>query len=89
MRQIRQVTIRGLAPEVAAAIRRISRDEGISMNKAALKLLSRGANLDRAPESRVIGHDLDHLFGTWTEADAAAFLRSIQSCEQVDEDFWK
>jgi hypothetical protein len=33
----------------------------------------------------VIGHDLDHLFGTWKELHAQEFLESIQPCAQLDE----
>ena len=85
-----QVTIRGIEPDLAKILERISREEGISLNKAALKLLARGANLQRETEAkREIGHDLDHLFGTWTEAETEDFLKCIRSCEQIDEGFWQ
>jgi hypothetical protein len=83
-----QITIRGMDPELEEAIRRLSHEEGISLNKAAIRLLARGAHLDR-PAQRTVGHDLDHLFGTWTEAEAEAFRRTLKTCEQVDPDFWK
>ena len=76
-----QITLRGISPELAAIIQRISREEGISLNKAALKILANGANLDRDPSDKgVIGSDLDHLFGTWKDSEARAFLESIRSC---------
>ena len=85
-----QLTLRGITPQLEDAIRSLSRKEGISLNKAALKLLTQGANLDRGDdESRTIGHDLDHLFGTWTESEATAFLQATESCRQVDGEFWK
>jgi len=84
-----QVTIRGLSLELEQAIKEISLKEGISLNKAALKLMAKGANLHRDAEHRKIGRDLDHLFGTWPKAEAKRFLDAIRSCEQIDEDFWK
>lgn len=90
VRRAMQITIRGIEPELEQILRRLSRDEGISLNKAALRLLARGANLNRPrADPQTIGQDLDHLFGTWTRKEAEDFQRSIQSCEQVDEDFWK
>jgi hypothetical protein len=87
-----QVTIRGIDPDLAQILKRLSREEGISLNKAALRLLARGAGLDREParkRKRTIGHDLDHLFGTWTDSETEAFLDAIGSCGQIDEGFWK
>ena len=85
-----QVTIRGIDPGLAKVLKKLSLEEGISLNKAALKLLAKGAGLKReAGEARQIGQDLDHLFGTWTEAETTEFLDAIRSCEQIDEGFWK
>jgi len=82
-----QITLRGLDPELAEHIRKFSREEGIGLNKAAIKLLAEGAGLDRKKRN-VIGSDLNHLFGTWDEAEAHQVLESIRSCEQIDEEFW-
>ena len=85
-----QLTLRGIGPELAQHIRQLSHDEGISLNKAALRLLAKGAGLEHTSKKNdTIGADLDHLFGVWREAEARQFLTSIQSCEQVDEEFWK
>jgi hypothetical protein len=83
-----QITIRGLSPELEQRLRKLATEERISLNKAALKLLMKGAGL-AGGQKAVIGRDLDHLFGTWKETDAREFTESIRSCEQIDEDFWK
>jgi hypothetical protein len=84
-----QITIRGIDPALGQILKRISRIEGISLNKAALRLLAKGAGLQRdAEKPGEIGGDLDHLFGTWSEEEARAFLNTIRSCEQIDESFW-
>jgi hypothetical protein len=83
-----QITLRGLSPELEQRIQQLAAEEQISLNKAALKLLSKGAGLMEGRKT-VIGQDLDHLFGTWKESAAKKFLASIKSCEQIDEDFWK
>jgi hypothetical protein len=85
-----QITLRGIDPKLAEALTRLAKAEGISLNKAALKLLHRAAGV--APEAKtktLIGSDLDHLFGTWKAPEADAFLDSIRSCEQIDAEFWK
>ena len=83
-----QITIRGLSPELEQRIRKLATEEQISLNKAVLKLLAKGAGIAE-DQKTVIGRDLDSLFGTWKESDAKEFLESIRCCEQIDEDFWK
>ena len=86
-----QLTIRGLDPRVQRAIRELARRERISLNKAAVRLLERGAGVAENPAPGVqdrIGDSLDHLIGTWTERQARDFLDSIESCEQVDAELW-
>src|SRR5215468_7147493 len=64
-----QITLRGLRPELAQRIQQLALEEHLSLNKAALKVLAKGAGLTVGRKT-VIGQDLDHLFGTWKESDA-------------------
>ena len=84
-----QLTLRGLDRRLLQRIRELARQERISLNKAALRLLERGAGLAPARPDNRIGNSLDHLIGTWTAAEAKAFETAIKACEQIDEDLWK
>ena len=85
-----QISLRGISPELAEALTRLAKADGISLNKAALKLLGRGAGISKDSGAKTtIGSDLDHLFGAWKPSEAEGFLDSIRSCEQIDEEFWK
>ncbi|HVJ20179.1 MAG TPA: hypothetical protein VM686_32415 [Polyangiaceae bacterium] len=89
-RRTNQLTLRGLEPQVLGEIQRVARAKGVSMNKAALGLLKRGAGIDEPAEaSRCIGPAVDRFVGTWTTAQARAFSQSIGSLEQVDDELWK
>jgi hypothetical protein len=88
MRHNGQLTLRSLDPDVQRAIRVLARRERISLNKAALRLIEKGAGLGARQEDR-IGRSLDHLIGTWTKNEAQVFLDSIQSCGQIDPELWE
>jgi hypothetical protein len=88
MSQSQHLTLRGLAPELEKQIRSLARRERISLNKAALRLLEKGAGLGKRPDDR-IGDSLDHLIGTWKPKEAAEFLESIRSCDQIDPELWE
>lgn len=84
-----QLTLRGLDRRLQQEIRELARREGLSLNKAAVRLLEKGAGLRPAAQSDTIGSSLDHLIGTWSDDEAGAFLDSIESCGQVDRGLWE
>lgn len=88
-RQRSQITLRSLDPRLTEEVRRVAREEGISLNKATLKLLRRGAGLQGGRTPDVVGHSLDHLIGTWDEAEAKQFLSSIRPLGRIDKGFWR
>jgi prevent-host-death family protein len=40
-------------------------------------------------EPTKVGHALDRFIGTWSAAQEAELLRSVEIFEQVDESFWR
>lgn len=84
-----QLTLRGLDRRLEREIRALAQREAISLNRAALRLLEKGAGIDHETKPDHIGHSLDHLIGTWTDEEAREFLDSIQRCEEVDAELWK
>ena len=85
-----QLTIRGFDDELARRIRKIASREGISLNRAVLKLLRRGAGLgERKGGSDTVGSSLDHLIGTWTHQEAVAMEQALEDLSYIDEAMWK
>jgi hypothetical protein len=87
--QISQLTIRGFDDEVAARVRELARREHLSLNQAVMTLLRRATGLADARPGGGVGDALDHLAGTWTEADEREFADAIAPLERVDSDLWK
>ena len=85
-----QLTIRGFDDELAGRIRQLANAEGISLNRAVLKLLRRGAGLgEHHDKPDLVGDSLDHLIGTWTAEDAAEMNRALEDLSRIDEEMWK
>ena len=83
---VNQLTLRGFDDELRDHLRSLAAREGISLNKAALRLLRKGAGLTAgAGGNGKIGSSLDHLFGTWTDEEADAFDALLQQFETIDE----
>ena len=85
-----QLTIRGFDEELASRIRRLAAQEGISLNRAVLKLLRIGAGIGQsAHTTNRVGSSLDHLIGTWTSEQANEMQSALDDLEQIDEAMWK
>jgi len=87
---VQQLSLRGFEAELERRIRQLARREKISLNKAALMLMRRGAGIVESPEaSATVGDALDSFIGRWSARDERRLLDSIAACEAVDPDLWK
>ena len=77
-----QITLRGLEPELEAAVRRLAVQEGVSLNKAALKLIRKGAGLSPNKERRGIEQGLDDWIGYMSTEDANAIAEAVNEVDR-------
>ena len=77
------ISLRNLPKEVEKAILETSRREGISLNKATIRLLE--AQL-RKPAAN---SDFEEFYGTWSRAEADAFDAALAEMRQVDPADWE
>jgi len=76
--------------ELAKRLRELARRERLSLNRAALLLMRRGAGLIDSKEAAArVGDSLDSFIGRWSAADERRLLDSIAACEAVDPELWK
>ena len=87
---MKQLTVRGFDNELSDAIQRLALREGISLNKAALRLLRKGAGLDDGTERRgKVGASLDHLIRVWTPEEADELDAALKQFDKIDEELWR
>ncbi len=89
---LKQLTLRGVETDLAERIRVLAKQERISINKAALRLLRKGAGLDLAAAAsrrETIGSTLDRFIGSWTSDEADAVLGATADFQRIDEAFWR
>ena len=71
-------------------LRETARRREISLNKAALYLMRKGAGIRTADEGpMVVGESLDAYIGCWTEKEELALRESIIELDRVDGGFWR
>jgi|ERR687895_438182 hypothetical protein len=70
------ITLRNIPPKLQEAIRRRAGKDGLSLNKTVIRMLEEAAGQGTTAR-RELHYDLDHLAGTWSEEEAAAFDEAL------------
>lgn len=89
---MRQITVRGIPEEVEEAALREAREKGVSMNRALVSLLRRGAEAEKRGEARgkrKRSSSFDRFCGIWSEEEALAFDQTLADERRIDEELWK
>ena len=84
---VNAVTVRNLPPEVAKAVKEKAARK-LSLNKAIVRLLEEAPGVEKRKE-KVVHHDLDRFFGTWTKEEADTFDEAMCGHRQIDSEMWK
>ena len=77
------ISLRNLPKEVEKAILEKSHREGISLNKATLRLLE--TQLHRP----AVNSDFEEFSGTWSRAEVDAFDAALAEMRQIDTSDWE
>lgn len=81
------MTLRGIDDRISNALKEQAKKEGTSVNSLTLKLLKEKLGLEKQKRN-LLYDDLDHLAGTWSAEQAAAFEEAVAGFEKVDEKMW-
>lgn len=86
---MKQLTLRGFDERLEKRLRELAEEQQISLNRAPLSLMRRGAGLSHHPEpSDTVGFTLDSFMGVWSDDDEAELLQALEPFEQIDPELW-
>ncbi|HMR73915.1 MAG TPA: hypothetical protein PKD61_02345 [Polyangiaceae bacterium] len=77
----RQLTIRNVPPEVAAALKKLSQERNESVNATVVQILKQALGIDER-RTRL------QRYTTWTADEAQAFDAALAEQRRVDERDW-
>jgi hypothetical protein len=90
VRDLKQITLRGIPNELERRIKKEAQRKGLSLNKAFISLLEKEAGLKgKNKKKETFYHELDHLSGIWTGEEAETFKRSLEFQRKIEDDLWK
>lgn len=85
---MKQLTIRGVDENLHKTLQNKANQQGLSMNQYVLRLIKESVGLAARSSLEQEFFDLDSLAGTWSEAEYAEFIRTLDEQRQPDKDLW-
>ncbi len=86
---MKNISLRGLDEELAGRLQQTAKSEGKSINQLVLETLRQRFGLDKARRFTRVYHDMDELFGAWSEDEYQAIQGQIDADRRIDADLWK
>jgi predicted CopG family antitoxin len=79
------INIRNIDDSIYEKIKHESKLKGLSVNKLLLQILDKFFRKKKETEL----HDLDDLFGTWTEEEYRLINEGSEQARKIDEEMWQ
>lgn len=86
---MKNMTLRGLETQLADSLQQAAKEEGKSINQFVLDTLKKRLGLEKEKRFTAVHHDMDHLFGRWSEREFKQVQTKIDAESQIDEELWQ
>jgi plasmid stability protein len=83
------LSIRGIDQDLAITLKQQAQESGKSVNQLVLDVLKEHTGHHKKKLFTQEYHDLDFLFGQWTDSEFKQIQAKIDSESQIDEELWK
>ncbi len=83
------ISIRGIDDELAALLKETASSKKMSVNQFVLETLKKQVGLRKEKRFSLEWHDLDNLFGKWSEEEFFQIQKKIDNERTIDEELWK
>ena len=83
------LSIRGLDDDLSERLKKVASAEQKSVNQFVIDALKQRLGMDKPNKFTRCFHDLDQLFGSWSNASFDSIQEKIDSERQIDDELWK
>jgi hypothetical protein len=85
---MKTMTLRGIDQLLSEQLVKTAQRQGKSINQFILDTIKEQLGLDNGRRRTQEHHDLDHLFGRWTEEDCQQIQTKIDTERRIDPELW-
>jgi len=85
---MKTITVRGLESFLAEKLKQTARKEGKSVNQLVIDTIKLYLGMKKEKQFTAIHHDMDHIFGRWSEQEFERIQEKIDSERKIDKELW-
>ena len=85
---LKTMTIRGLEPILIDKMKKFAKQQNKSLNQFVVETLMLHMGMKKEKKFTAEYHDLDHLFGRWSEKEFNRIQGKIDSERKTDKELW-
>ena len=85
---LKTMTIRGLEPILIDKMKELAKQQNKSLNQFVVETLMLHMGMKKEKKFTAEYHDLDHLFGRWSEKEFNRIQGKIDSERKTDKELW-
>ena len=86
---MKAITIRGIDSSVFSELKQVAKNEKKSVNQLVLDMIKQNIGIQKKKKYTIKYDDLDHLFGSWTDAEFHEVQGIIDSQRKIDKELWE
>ncbi len=86
---MKTINIRGLNTSLSNLLKERAKKEGKSMNQLVLDIIKNYLGVSKDKKFTRRNHDMDHLFGKWSQDEYDNIQGKIDSERTIDKELWK
>ncbi len=86
---MKTLTVRGVEPELSDTLKNMAKRQGKSVNQIVIDALKKHSGFEKERKFTQVHHDLDDLFGRWTQKEFNEIQSKIDTERRIDPELWK
>ena len=85
---MKTITVRRLEPSLAKKLKQVANREGKSVNQLVIDTIKQYLGMKKEKRFTVVYHDMDHIFGRWSDEEFEQIQGKIDSERKVEKELW-
>ena len=85
---MKTITVRRIEPSLAKKLKQVANKEGKSVNQLVIETIKQYLGMKKEKRFTIVYHDMDHIFGRWSEEEFEQIQGKIDSERKVEKELW-
>jgi len=85
---MKTITVRGINSVLSERMKQAAKQEGKSVNQVVIDTMRQHFGMIKEKKFTVVYHDLDHIFGRWSQEEFDKIQGKIDTERKIDKELW-